>query len=171
MVRSKTSTSIWPKSRPRAPNRRWKPIARWPFSAKTSSPFAPSVPLDVTWQDCAVHTYNRTQVEALFDELEFKTLRNRLPGGGEAKGEAPPPAKAQQISMFGETEAPQPASAKQTAAIDQPIESRDERRSSWTTKRALKVTGQRIEESRLSSRLTQKRREPIRCWPSSSAFR
>src|SRR5512139_305502 len=74
------------------------------------------VPLDVAWQDCAVHAYNRTHVEALFDELEFKTLRNRLPGGGEVKKEAVPATEVQQISMFGETGASRTAGDKQPAA-------------------------------------------------------
>ncbi len=79
-----------------------------------------NVPLDVTWQECAVHTYNRAQVDALFDELEFKSLRNRLPGGGEAAKEAAVPAKAQQISMFGDSETPQTTGAQQFVSIERP---------------------------------------------------
>src|SRR5512139_204443 len=50
------------------------------FLSKDLVTIRTNVPIDVTWPDCAVHTYNRTQVEALFDELEFTALRNRLPG-------------------------------------------------------------------------------------------
>jgi DNA polymerase I len=90
------------------------------FLSKDLVTIRTDVPLDVTWQDCEVHNYNRTQVETLFDELEFKTLRNRLPGGGEVKNEPIAPAKVQQISMFGDTEAPQKTSAKQPVVIDRP---------------------------------------------------
>ncbi len=74
------------------------------FLSKDLVTIRTNVPLTVTWRECEVHSYNRSQVEALFDELEFKSLRNRLPGGGEVSGEPPAPAKAQQISMFGDAE-------------------------------------------------------------------
>ncbi len=91
------------------------------FLSKDLVTIRTNVPLDVSWQDCAVHSYNRGQVEALFDELEFKSLRNRLPGGGDVKKEAPPTAQAQQISMFGETAEP-PASGKTqpAASVNRP---------------------------------------------------
>jgi DNA polymerase-1 len=52
--------------------------------------------LDIAWESCAVHSYDRGKVEALFDVLEFRSIRNRLPAGGvvaasagsEAGGEA-----------------------------------------------------------------------------------
>jgi DNA polymerase-1 len=90
------------------------------FLSKDLVTIRTNVPLDVTWRDCEVHHYNRTQVEALFDELEFKTLRNRLPGGGEVKSEPITPAKAQQISMFGATETAPTAAVKQPIKIDRP---------------------------------------------------
>ena len=68
------------------------------------------VPLAVTWDECTVHTYDRAPVEALFDELEFKTLRNRLPGRSEVV--AASPAKVQQISMFNDTTTDEPQTAK-----------------------------------------------------------
>jgi DNA polymerase I len=74
------------------------------FLSKDLVTIRTQVDIPVTWQDCEVHSYNRTQVEALFDQLEFKTLRNRLPGNSEVKVETPP-AKTQQISMFGEGDA------------------------------------------------------------------
>jgi DNA polymerase I len=40
------------------------------------------VPLDISWDACAVHAYDRSRVEALFDVLEFRSIRNRLPAGG-----------------------------------------------------------------------------------------
>jgi DNA polymerase-1 len=88
------------------------------FLSKDLVTIRTDVSLDVKWRDCEVHNYNRAQVEALFDELEFKSLRNRLPGGGEVKSEAP--AKAQQISMFGNTEAAPRAAVKQPIKIERP---------------------------------------------------
>ncbi len=87
------------------------------FLSKDLVTIRTNVPLDVTWQDCAVHTYNRAQVEALFDQLEFKTLRNRLPGGGAvpAEGTSKPSGKTQQMSMFGETE------TRPKVGVQQPI--------------------------------------------------
>jgi len=90
------------------------------FLSKDLVTIRTQVDIPVTWEECAVHSYNRTQVEALFDQLEFKTLRNRLPGSNEAKAEPQPLTKAQQISMFGE-EAAQPAS--RAPAIVKPKES------------------------------------------------
>jgi DNA polymerase-1 len=90
------------------------------FLSKDLVTIRTNVPLDVTWRDCEVHHYNRAQVEALFDELEFKTLRNRLPGGGETKSEPIAPAKAQQISMFDATETAPTAAVKQPIKIDRP---------------------------------------------------
>lgn len=40
------------------------------------------IPLEIPWEDCAVHSYDRGKVEALFDVLEFRSIRNRLPAGG-----------------------------------------------------------------------------------------
>ncbi|HTP07112.1 MAG TPA: DNA polymerase, partial [Anaerolineae bacterium] len=90
------------------------------FLSKDLVTIRTNVPLKVTWHDCEVHNYNRTQVEALFDELEFKTLRNRLPGGGEVKNEPIAPTKVQQISMFGDTEASPQAVVKQPIKIEHP---------------------------------------------------
>lgn len=41
-----------------------------------------NVPIDLAWEQCAIHNYDRDRVVALFDELDFKRLRNRLPQGG-----------------------------------------------------------------------------------------
>ena len=90
------------------------------------------VPIDVTWDACTVHTYNRSKVEALFDELEFRTLRNRLPAGGVVSSEAaseesnaganprvrPAP---KQIAMFGETEQPATSRPKKESVTDTTI--------------------------------------------------
>ena len=111
---------IYRKLRPRAPKSALEANRDMAFLSKDLVTIRTNVPIDVTWQDCAVHTYNRAQVEALFDELEFKALRNRLPGGGEVRGEVAAQATAQQIAMFGETEAPQKAGARQPVAIDRP---------------------------------------------------
>ena len=90
------------------------------FLSKDLVTIRTDVPLQVTWQDCEVRTYNLTQVEALFDELEFKALRTRLPGGGEVKSEAAAPVKARQISMFGEAETPQKAGVKPPVSGERP---------------------------------------------------
>ncbi len=79
-----------------------------------------NVPIDLAWQQCAIHNYDRDRVIALFDELDFKQLRNRLPQGGvsataidatsdqaAAPTEIAAPkksAKPQQISMFDEVQ-------------------------------------------------------------------
>ncbi len=77
-----------------------------------------NVPIDLAWEQCAIHNYDRDRVVALFDELDFKQLRNRLPQGGVSAASIDPtpdqaaapteiaaskkPAKPQQISMFDE---------------------------------------------------------------------
>ena len=106
------------------------------FLSKDLVTIRTNVPLDVTWQDCAVHTYNRTQVEALFDELEFKTLRNRLPGGGEVKSEAAAPAQSPaNLDVWRNGSA---AQAGAQASRQQSNAPRSPTRSWWTTTRALK---------------------------------
>ncbi len=45
-----------------------------------------AIPLDLAWEACAVHAYDRGKVEALFDDLEFRSIRNRLPAGGTVSG-------------------------------------------------------------------------------------
>jgi DNA polymerase I len=96
------------------------------FLSKDLVTIRTQVDIPVTWEECAVHSYNRTQVEALFDQLEFKTLRNRLPGSSEAKAETPSLTKGQQIAMFGEetTSAPisrQPAIVKPKESVTNTI--------------------------------------------------
>lgn len=88
-----------------------------------------NVPVKVKWAACAIHAYDRDRVIALFDELDFKQLRNRLPQGGvsaapieaapdqapattEAASAARKTAKPRQISMFGEDEATPDTSPK-----------------------------------------------------------
>jgi len=39
------------------------------------------VPLKISWDDCRTTTFDRAQVLALFRELEFRSLVDRLPGG------------------------------------------------------------------------------------------
>ncbi len=43
------------------------------------------VPLAVQWSDCSVKRYDRGRVEALFDQLEFRGIRSRLPGAPRAE--------------------------------------------------------------------------------------
>ncbi|HSD85135.1 MAG TPA: DNA polymerase I [Anaerolineae bacterium] len=92
------------------------------FLSKDLVTIRTDVPLDVAWQECAVRTYNRAQVEALFDQLEFKTLRNRLPGGEAVKAEetTQPTGQTRQMSLFGETETPQKVSAKPAINRERP---------------------------------------------------
>ena len=40
------------------------------------------VPIELEWDACAAFEYDRDKIEALFDELEFRSIRNRLPPGG-----------------------------------------------------------------------------------------
>ena len=68
------------------------------FLSKDLVTIRTDVPIRVTWEDCAVHTYDRGKVEALFDYLEFRTIRNRLPEGGSTPDRAP--AAGAQMSMF-----------------------------------------------------------------------
>ncbi len=88
------------------------------FLSKDLVTIRTDVPIDVTWDQCAIHAYDRGKVLALFDELEFKTLRNRLPAGGASADAGALPRSAreaqqsgasarpapQQMSMFGEGE-------------------------------------------------------------------
>ncbi len=94
------------------------------FLSKDLVTIRTNLPLKVTWDQCAVHSYNRSKVEALFDELEFKSLRNRLPQGSETKNAPAAPAGPQQMAMFGEEEAkgkrPEAGSQEQAAESKKP---------------------------------------------------
>ncbi len=91
------------------------------FLSKDLVTIRTDVTLPVKWDECtAAGSYNRAQVEALFDELEFKSLRQRLPGGAAemtALEKSQPKSKPQQISMFDEAKAePTQADDQQAAA-------------------------------------------------------
>ena len=72
------------------------------------------VPVEIAWDDCAVQRYDRARVERLFDALEFRSIRNRLPDAGlgaeegpagEAPAAAPTsgrsgPVRGRQMAMF-----------------------------------------------------------------------
>jgi DNA polymerase-1 len=93
------------------------------FLSKDLVTIRTDIPLNVTWNECAVRAYDRAPVDALFDELEFKSLRGRLPGYAETAGKAAdkvaaPSARAQQISMFDTAAAGTPA--KKTAGLGTP---------------------------------------------------
>ncbi len=79
------------------------------FLSKDLVTIRTDVPIDVAWDQCAVHQYHKDKVIALFDELEFKALRNRLPEGGLSSevgaSLADRPPAPQQMSMFGEDDA------------------------------------------------------------------
>ena len=75
------------------------------FLSKDLVTIRTDVPVKVKWDACAVHEYNADKVLALFDELEFRTLRNRLPEGGVSASGSIGAASAKQMSMF-QDEAP-----------------------------------------------------------------
>lgn len=52
------------------------------FLSKDLVTIRTAVPLDVSWDRCAVHTYDTGPVLDLFDRLEFRSIRHRLPPGG-----------------------------------------------------------------------------------------
>lgn len=62
------------------------------FLSKDLVTIRTDVPVAVTWDECAVHEYNLDKVLALFDQLEFKSLRNRLPPGGVSSAPIEPQA-------------------------------------------------------------------------------
>ena len=74
------------------------------------------VPIDLDWERCAVGAYDRQAVEALFDELEFRGIRERLPPGGGAVAVEPEDGRplervtrGGQMAMFGPAEGRAPA--------------------------------------------------------------
>lgn len=82
------------------------------------------VPVDVRWEECAADAYDRARVEMLFDELEFRSIRDRLPEGGRIEAGTPgttPAAGAPrsgQMSMFGSTEGrPRPSKPAVTETV------------------------------------------------------
>ncbi len=56
------------------------------FLSKDLVTIRTDVPLDVTWEQCAVHSYDVAPVLDLFDRLEFRSIRHRLPPGGVGAG-------------------------------------------------------------------------------------
>jgi len=52
------------------------------------------VPLKVKWDDCRTAGFDREQVVALFREMEFRSLIERLPGGPSR------PDTTQQMRLF-----------------------------------------------------------------------
>ncbi|MCC7018960.1 MAG: DNA polymerase I [Ardenticatenales bacterium] len=58
------------------------------FLSKDLVTIRTDVPLDVTWEKCAVHSYDVGPVLDLFDRLEFRSIRHRLPPGGIGAGAA-----------------------------------------------------------------------------------
>lgn len=72
------------------------------FLSKRLVTIRSDVPLDLDWEACAAHSYDRAKVEALFDQLEFRSIRNRLPpGGGPAGAEGGPLAAGSPASAAG----------------------------------------------------------------------
>ncbi|HJW84187.1 MAG TPA: DNA polymerase I, partial [Anaerolineae bacterium] len=102
------------------------------FLSKDLVTIRTDVPLDVTWEQCAVHTYDRSKVEALFDVLEFRSIRNRLPEGGARAptGLQDPsglkPVIGRQMSMFGEPGATYESGPARRPSVTQAIVVRDE---------------------------------------------
>ncbi len=80
------------------------------FLSKDLVTIRTDVPIKLKWGECAVHAYDRDKVEALFDVLEFHSIRNRLPeggisGAGRPSGERPAPA-TRQMALFDAEAAP-----------------------------------------------------------------
>ncbi|HLF25166.1 MAG TPA: DNA polymerase I [Anaerolineae bacterium] len=80
------------------------------FLSKDLVTIRTEIPIKLDWAACAVAAYDRDKVEALFDQLEFRLIRNRLPQGGVSSGnrkaadqpvDTGVPAAGQQMSMFG----------------------------------------------------------------------
>ncbi|MGH2592638.1 MAG: 5'-3' exonuclease H3TH domain-containing protein, partial [Anaerolineae bacterium] len=87
------------------------------------------VPIKLKWDACAVQTYDRGKVEALFDILEFRSIRNRLPEGGTAVGATlagRPAIAGKQISMFAEETITDTATAPKRPSVTQTIIVQDE---------------------------------------------
>ncbi|MFN8423392.1 MAG: hypothetical protein U0470_08440 [Anaerolineae bacterium] len=57
------------------------------FLSKNLVTIRTDIPLAVEWSACAVHQYDTAPVLALFDRLEFRSIRHRLPPGGIGVGE------------------------------------------------------------------------------------
>ncbi|WP_322799891.1 DNA polymerase I [Thermoflexus sp.] len=68
------------------------------------------VPITVDWEACRVGRYDREAVLALFQELEFRSLMNRLPNGtaplGAAAAAAEASGPASQLTLFPEPMGP-----------------------------------------------------------------
>ncbi|HEY4688478.1 MAG TPA: DNA polymerase I [Anaerolineae bacterium] len=91
------------------------------------------VPLNVTWEQCAVHTYDRSKVEALLDALEFRSIRNRLPATVTAtdsttdkRMSSAAPITGTQMSMFGEETVATQSDSARRPSISNAIVIRDE---------------------------------------------
>lgn len=108
----KTVEDIYKKLDEVEPNRARKALEAgrdMAFLSKDLITIRTDLAIDLDWADCAVDTYDRAKVEALFDILEFRSIRSRLPDDGSgqpqpdtsrAAGRRLPTTK--QISMFTE---------------------------------------------------------------------
>ncbi len=94
------------------------------FLSKDLVTIRTDVPIQMKWDDCAVQAYDRGKVEAMFDILEFRSIRNRLPAGGSTPGgtapagrlAAPPP---KQMSLFAEETTEHPVTAAKKPSVTQ----------------------------------------------------
>lgn len=57
------------------------------FLSKELATIRTDAPLNIRWEQCRTADYDRRRVQELFRELEFRTLMNRLPPGGQLEGE------------------------------------------------------------------------------------
>lgn len=72
------------------------------------------VPIEFDLQACQARGYDRERVVAMFRELEFRSLLDRVPGGGQKAG--------QQMSLFVSKEAPSRATTNEVVVVDTPEE-------------------------------------------------
>ena len=70
------------------------------------------VPIEFDLQACQAKGYDRERVVAMFRELEFRSLLDRIPGGNQGSG--------QQMSLFVSTEVPTRATTDQVVVVDSP---------------------------------------------------
>ena len=82
------------------------------------------VPVTIALPSCVAHDYSYAQVEALFRELEFRTLIDHLPGAPQ-RTEASGPV--QQLSMFEVAETPQAEAAPEEGPVPFAIVDDDEK--------------------------------------------
>jgi DNA polymerase-1 len=97
------------------------PYAEQAANSKRLATIVTDAPIQLDLEACRLHAYDRDKALALFRELEFRSLVNRLPEqgsrGAEERGSTPAPLhpctpallQPQQMALFGEEMPPAPA--------------------------------------------------------------